>query len=195
MMQFTIDSAMDRHQGTGRTLNQYALVSYIPEPLASFLDDLRLQLTPGCNPHAHLTVLPPRPFSGVVEDAVRDLQHLSLAVRTFNVVLGEIEVFPVSNVIYLGILGGESQVRALHGELNSGLLEHLCPYPFHPHVTLAQDFDVATVEHLAETARKVWATWTGSRTFKVRVLSFVQNVAIGRWDDLASVELSEPPNE
>lgn len=186
---------MDCHQGTGRTLNQYALVSYIPEPLASFLDDLRLQLTPGCNPHAHLTVLPPRPFSGVVEAAVRDLRSMSSALQTFDVVLGEIEVFPVSNVIYLGLQRGESQVRALHVGMNSGLLQHICGYPFHPHVTLAQDFDAETVQHLAETARRIWATWTGSRTFSVRLLSFVQNVAIGRWDDLASFELAEPRTE
>lgn len=120
---------------------------------------------------------------------------MSTSLQTFDVVLGEIEVFPVSNVIYLGLQGGESQVRALHGDMNSGLLRHICTYPFHPHVTLAQDFDAETVQHLAETARRIWATWTGSRTFNVRLLSFVQNVAIGRWDDLASVELAEPPHE
>ena len=44
-------------------LNIFALVIYIPDPLGGFLDDLRRELTPGCNPHAHISVLPPRPLN------------------------------------------------------------------------------------------------------------------------------------
>ncbi len=36
--------------GCGRTLSQFALVAYIPGPLAEFLDRLRLDLTPNSNP-------------------------------------------------------------------------------------------------------------------------------------------------
>ncbi len=183
------------HQGSGRTLNQFALVSYIPEPLASFLDGLRLQLTPGCKPHAHLTLLPPRPYLGDVTAAVAELQVQADHYPCFDVTLGEIEIFPATNVIYLGIRIGEDAVRTLHGKFNSGLLEHNCPFPFHPHVTIAQDFNGATVEEVAQQARDIWATWTGSRTFNVRLLSFVKNVAIGQWDDLASVHLAEPPTK
>ena len=45
--------------GEELTLSQFALVSYIADPLAGFLDDLRVELTPDCNPHAHVTILPP----------------------------------------------------------------------------------------------------------------------------------------
>ena len=51
-------------------VNSYALVSYIPDPLRRFLDDLRRELVPGCVPAAHVTVLPPRPLSGTVEEAI-----------------------------------------------------------------------------------------------------------------------------
>ncbi len=44
-------------------LNVFALVIYIPDPLGRFLDDLRTALVPGCNPHAHVSVLPPRPLA------------------------------------------------------------------------------------------------------------------------------------
>ena len=44
-------------------LNVFALVIYIPDPLGRFLDDLRTELVPGCNPHAHVSVLPPRPLA------------------------------------------------------------------------------------------------------------------------------------
>ena len=42
-------------------LNVFALVIYIPDPLGRFLDDMRKELVPGCNPHAHVSDLPPRP--------------------------------------------------------------------------------------------------------------------------------------
>jgi hypothetical protein len=44
-------------------LNVFALVTYIPGPLGQFLDDMRRKLVPGCNPHAHVSLLPPRPLA------------------------------------------------------------------------------------------------------------------------------------
>ena len=41
-------------------LNVFALVIYIPDPLGRFLDDLRKELVPDYQPHAHVSVLPPR---------------------------------------------------------------------------------------------------------------------------------------
>jgi len=176
--------------GSGRTLNQFALVSYIPDPLASFLDDLRRQLTPGCNPHAHLTVLPPRPFTGNIPAAIDSLLDKAADFAPFEVTLGEIHVFPVSNVIYLGIEHGEEAIRSLHTRLNVGILEYCCMYPFHPHITIAQDFDTAYVDALAEKASRIWSTWKGARTFSVERLSFVQHVVLGQWADLATVPLA-----
>ena len=43
-------------------LNVFALVVYIPGPLGVFLDELRRELVPHYNPHAHVSVLPPRPL-------------------------------------------------------------------------------------------------------------------------------------
>ena len=47
----------------GERLNVFALVIYIPGPLGKFLDDLRRELVPSYNPHAHVSVLPPRPLA------------------------------------------------------------------------------------------------------------------------------------
>ena len=179
-------------QGNGRTLNYFALVSYIPDPLASFLDELRLDLMPRCNPHAHVTVLPPRPFTGDVNAAVEAFASEVVAFPPFEVTLGSIEVFPVSNVIYVSISGGETEIRDLHSRFNVGPLQHECNFPFHPHVTLAQDFEAEQVAAFLETARKKWAEYSGPRSFLVETLSFVHNVAIGQWDDLASVPLAIP---
>jgi len=179
-------------QGSGRTLNYFALVSYIPGRLASFLDDLRLRLTPGCNPHAHVTVLPPRPFTGDLNKAVEALSGEVVSFPPFEVTLDGIDIFPVSNVIYASLSGGEAEIRDLHARFNTGTLEHKCNFPFHPHVTLAQDFDPQFKAELLEEARRLWAEYDGPRSFMVETLSFVQNVAIGRWDDLASVPLAVP---
>ncbi len=50
----------------------YALVIYLPDPLGGFLDDLRLEMVPGCNPHAHVSVLPPRPLPVAPEAAIEE---------------------------------------------------------------------------------------------------------------------------
>lgn len=180
--------------GAGRTLNQFALVSYLPDPLGSFLDQLRLELTPRCNPHAHVTVLPPRPLAegldlrmltGVMEEEGR------LAIP-FEITLGEIEIFPVTNVIYLSLARGEHQMRELHGIFNTGSLEFKCMFPYHPHITVAQDLTESHAIELAAIARARWADYKGSRRFSVEWLSFVQNVAPGMWLDLARIPLAQP---
>ncbi len=180
--------------GAGRTLNQFALVSYLPDPLGAFLDRLRLELTPDCNPHAHVTVLPPRPI-----DSGCELRKLTAFMEEegrlsipFEVTLGEIEVFPVTNVVYLSLARGESQLRELHELFNSGALEFNCPFPYHPHITVAQDLNEEQSAALAAKARRRWKEYDGPRRFTVEWLSFVQNVAPGMWVDLARIPLAQP---
>src|ERR1039458_2013161 len=57
-------------------VNQYALVSYVQAPLGSFLDRLRLRLTPECRPHAHITILPPRPLCAPEERAEAEIRDI-----------------------------------------------------------------------------------------------------------------------
>jgi len=52
------------------TLNSYALVAYLQGPLADFVDNLRRVFTPGCTHRAHITLLPPRPLTDGVEEAM-----------------------------------------------------------------------------------------------------------------------------
>ena len=180
--------------GGGRTLSQFALVSYIPGSLAVFLDQLRLDLTPGCNPRAHLTVLPPRPI-GINADLPAMIQELAEESRQSSpveIVLGEIEVFPVTDVIYLSIARGERELHALHENLNSGQLEYDGPYPYHPHVTIAQNIEPGKVRDFTDLARRRWADYTGSRRFVIDGLTFVQNVAPNVWLDVAKMPMSVP---
>jgi hypothetical protein len=179
--------------GSGRTLSQFALVSYLPEPLSGFLDRLRLDLTPDCNPRAHVTVLPPRPISteSDLKRLTEDLERESRLLMPFEVALGDIKVFPATKVIYASLAQGERELHALHENLNSGQLEYDGPFPYHPHITIAQNFLPEQVEEFTRIARERWRQYDGPRRFMVECLHFVQNVAPDTWVDLARIPLAQ----
>lgn len=180
--------------GCGRTLSQFALVAYIPGPLAEFLDTLRLDLTPNCNPRAHVTVLPPRPVAegADLREMIDRLTEESRLAAPIEVTLGDIDIFRATSVIYVGVSRGERELHALHENLNVGQLEYDGPYPYHPHVTIAQDMGAERVVELARIARERWAAYDGPRSFTVDCLSFVQNVAPATWVDVAKLPMSVP---
>lgn len=170
-------------------LNVYALVIYIPDPLGRFLDDLRRELVPGCNPHAHVSVLPPRPVGVGWQAATGKVQALAASQQPFTVGLGEVRMFPVTNVIYLEVGAGEAELARIHDSLNGGVLQFEEPFVYHPHVTLAQGIagDVQAVYGLA---RRRWQEYQGQRAFPAERLAFVQNTMGNCWIDLAEVALS-----
>jgi 2'-5' RNA ligase len=176
-----------------KTLGWFALVSYIPDPLATFLDDLRRELTPGCRPKAHVTVLPPRPHHHDLEDTVRQITGACRNVRPFRVELCDMEIFEASQVVYLGLREGAKPLQDLYRTLNSGPLAYRECFPYHPHITIAQDLpgggDAAAV---AVMANEKWAGYKGACGFEVSSLSFVQHVAPAIWMDVAVVPLGTP---
>jgi 2'-5' RNA ligase len=178
--------------GGGRTLGQFALVSYLPDPLASYLDRLRLDLDPDCSPHAHVTVLPPRPMSAEISQAITELNEESHEFPPFEVELGDAQIFPVSNVIYIELAKGQSALFSLHDRLERGSLKYQCRFEFHPHITIGQNLDPGHVEEALRAARARWSAYIGPRTFVVDSLSFVQNVAPDLWLDLARIPLAVP---
>jgi len=172
-----------------QTLGQFALVSYIPDPLARFLDDLRRELTPGCDPHAHVTILPPRPIHDEIKDTVQQITNQIRSVPAFWTELGEIAVFKESNVIYVELSQGTEELRKLYRALNCGCLTYTEPFPYHPHITIGQNLLPDDVDRMAELARQRWADYSGPRGFMVSVLSFVQHVAPSIWADVAAIPL------
>src|SRR5713226_8778718 len=119
--------------------NHFALVAYIPDPLGSFLDHLRRELVPGCVPHAHVTILPPRPLSGTPESAIETVRSRIPEFPPFEVKTAGIEVFAASDVVYLDVAEGRRELPQMHHTLNVGPLQYAEPYRYHPHITLAQD--------------------------------------------------------
>jgi len=170
-------------------INSFALVSYIPEPLAGFLDRLRQELVPNCFLRAHVTILPPRPISTKPAAAWGTIRTLAPRFAPFDVDLTEMEVFPVTDVIYIGIGRGRAELEQMHAGLNVDGLKFAEPYPYHPHITLAQELKGDEVDELARVARARWAECTLPKTFRVDEVFFVQNTRRKEWIDLGQSAL------
>lgn len=178
--------------GHGR-VNQFALVSYIPDPLGKFLDLLRLRLAPDCRPHAHVTVLPPRSLQGPVENAESELRQSAAQFHPFEIKLGSVEIFKSTQVIYIEVEQGERELREMHQQLNHGAVYFVEPYDFHPHITLAQNLAQDRVQEILKSARQFWSEWDGMLTVPVEELSFVQNTESNVWLDLSHLKLLPEP--
>jgi 2'-5' RNA ligase len=171
-------------------LNVYALVIYIPDPLGAFLDDLRRELVPLCNPHAHVSVLPPRSLALAWQVAAEQVRTYAREWAAFEVHLGDIGRFPVTNVIYIELEGGAAQLHGMHARMNTAALASPEPFVYHPHITLAQELQAGQVEEVHRLARRRWEEFTGPRTFRAERATFVQNTIGNCWIDLAAFPLS-----
>ncbi len=121
------------------------VVVAIPEPWVSHLTDLRLRLgdLAGSRIPAHITLMPPTP---VARDARADvIDHLrAIAARhaPFRITLSGTDSFrPISNVAFMTLTEGANACTDIAEEIRSGPLDHEARFPYHPHVTLAQDVD------------------------------------------------------
>src|ERR1700732_3148613 len=92
-------------------INSFALVSYIPEPLAQFLDHLRCELVPNCFLRAHVTILPPRPIQSTPEKAWEQLRETAYTLDPIDIELSGVEIFPHSDVIYIAIGSGHEELK------------------------------------------------------------------------------------
>ncbi len=170
-------------------INSFALVSYIPEPLAGFLDRLRQELVPNCFLRAHVTILPPRPISTTPRDAWEMIRGIAPELSPFEAELGGVEVFPASDVIYIKLSAGRENLLRMHAALNMRGLYFQEPFDYHPHITLAQDLRPDEVDELANVARARWAEFSFPRKFCVEKMVFVQNTRRSHWLDLVECSL------
>lgn len=170
-------------------VNLFALVVYIQDPLARFLDDLRRELTPGCMPRAHVTILPPRPLSVGIPAATERARSVVSGFAPFDIGPGLVETFDSTDVIYIGIKEGERELRELYRNLSTGPLAYDEQYPYQPHITLAQDLKPGQVPEKYEMARKRWTDYPRSRRIRAERAFFVQSRSDCTWADLAEFPL------
>jgi len=181
---------MNGCNGGGFRVNSFALVSYIPDPLATFLDRLRNDLVSECHAKAHVTVLPPRPLICAPGEAWNQTHTRLQDFQPFLVELGEIAVFPVTEVIYVSVKAGGSELQKLHAALNRGGVEFVEPFCYHPHITLAQDLPPGQLADARQIAAGRWHDFRAARSFVVDELTFVQNTIDNCWTDLQKWRLS-----
>jgi 2'-5' RNA ligase len=101
----------------------------------------------------------------------------------------QLEVFPVSDVIHIEIGRGREELVRMHDSLNVDGLKFAEPYPYHPHITLAQELKGDEVDELARVARVRWDEYKLPKTFRVDKVFFVQNTRRKEWLDLGESAL------
>jgi 2'-5' RNA ligase len=115
----------------------------IPEPHATVLTDWRRRIG---DPQAdliwpHVTLLPPTPVAFDVLDRIE--AHLAQAATARSPfvmhLLGTGTFRPVSPVVFIQVARGVADCEVLEKVTRSGPLARRLDFPYHPHVTVAQD--------------------------------------------------------
>jgi len=169
-------------------INSFALVAYLPEPLAGCVESMRRQVQPD-EVRGHLTVLPPRPLACLPEKASADLEIAVAQLQPFFVELCEVQTFDRSDVLYLSIGEGAEGLRELHEKLSFGRLRYMEYFEYHPHVTLAQFVPRSEMAQILARASRQWAEYSGPRRFLLDRVTLVQNTQQNQWRDLVEFHL------
>jgi len=145
----------------------FALVTYIPGALGSFLRSLRHNLPGDENPDAHITLLPPRPLATSVDLVSAEAQTVLSRFHPFTVELASVKVFPETNILYLEISRGNDVLHQLHNALNTGLLEHDESFDFLPHLTISGSIPRHELAKVRTQAEKAWQSHKGETKFEI----------------------------
>jgi 2'-5' RNA ligase len=170
----------------------FALVTYLPDPLGSFLTELRHHVPGPDHTVAHITFLPPRALSLPVEDASREIRQRLASVKAFEVELGEVKVFPDTGILYLALRGGEEALLILHGLLNQGGLFAQENFEFTPHLTLGGPLLPNELSATCQQVQQAWKAADLSCRFVVSevVLLWQPEISSGRdWTRMSSYPL------
>src|SRR3569832_704123 len=116
------------------TQRDYALVAYVSNPIGQFVESLRREFQPEhAHLPAHLTLLPPRPRTGTVQEAVDLIERTCGGVQPFEVTMGDVETFaPVTPTVFIRVAHAAYRMRELHERLNNGGLRFDEPWPYMP---------------------------------------------------------------
>lgn len=169
-------------------INSFAVVAYLDDPIARFVDSLRRELTPGCRHRAHVTVLPPRPLWIPTDEAIERAGQILSRFEPFQLTLGTVTAFESTHVVKVSLQSGLNELRTLHDILNTGPFEQAEEYDYVPHITLSHDLTgEECAKHLA-LAQARWATFSPPPVW-VDALTFVQQTSNSEWVDLAELAL------
>ena len=139
------------------------VVIAIPEPWVTQLTDLRLGLgdLQGSRVPAYITILPPTPFPTEKRaEVIRHLREVAKHHRPFRITLRGSDSFrPLSQVAFLTLAEGGPECTDLAEDIRTGPLDVPQRFPYHPHVTLAQDVDDPALDLALDVGDTFEATW------------------------------------
>ena len=164
-------------------LGSFALVSYIPNPLGSFLHRLRSSLPGVKYPEPHITILPPRPLTVPVEAASALVRATLERFSSFDVELRNVRSFAVSQILYIELGEGDAAVRQLHKALSSKELAYPEEFEFRPHLTVSGFIPVEDLQSATQQAETGWEGAPCSRRFTLREIVLLWSPAgtPGEW--------------
>jgi 2'-5' RNA ligase len=151
----------------------------IPQPHSATLSRWREKAG---DPQAHLvpphvTLLPPTVVPAADVPAIED--HLARAARTvqpFAMHLSGTGTFrPVSQVVFVQVAAGLVECELLEAQVRSGPIARTLAFPYHPHVTVAQDVDPDALDRVYEGLRDFVAR------FAVQSFTMFERGTDGSW--------------
>jgi hypothetical protein len=149
------------------------LVSYVPAPLGPLLDGLRQTFPTEAHPQAHVTLLPPRPLSVPVETASAAVHAVLRRFQPFLVQFSSVCCFPTTNVVYLSVAEGNSNLHALHDSLNSGVLTYAEAFEFLPHLTLSDPLSIPRSAEVCQWATDAWKQVPPPHSYLLEEVAFL----------------------
>ena len=152
-------------------------------PLSRWRDDAgdpQARLVP-----PHVTLLPP---TVVEREQVPMIEaHLgsaAAAVEPFSMHLSGTGTFrPVSQVVFVQVAAGLAECEVLEARIRSGPLARTLDFPYHPHVTVAQDVEPAALDQVYEGLSDFVAR------FPVRSFTLFERGTDGSWLPRQAFEL------
>jgi len=163
----------------------------VPEPWGSYL---RRGRAAAGDPQAeyvptHLTLLPPTEVPDDAEPAILDhLADVATRHSPFDVLLRGTGTFrPVTDVVFVVVAAGISECERLADGVRSGPLARDLKYPYHPHITVAQDVP-------AEALDRVFAELSAfEASFKVNSFHLFAHNGDRRWKPYREFALTGAP--
>lgn len=126
----------------------------VPEPWASRLQEVRIQAGEERARHitTHITLLPPTQVTMSQARALEEhLAHIAATHSPFDVVLRGSGTFrPLSPVVYVQVARGVASCEMLEGAIREGPLNPTRTFPYHPHVTVAQEVPQENLDQVFE---------------------------------------------
>ncbi len=124
----------------------------VPEPWGGYLNRCRADTG---DPQAayvptHLTLLPPTEVDdGTEAEIERHLTAVAAANSPFTVLLRGTGTFrPITDVVFVAVAAGISECERLAAGVRSGPLARDIAFPYHPHITVAQDVPAEALDRV-----------------------------------------------